>query len=154
MSTMKHLFLFMAVMLAFRGFAQKGRDGDIRKTLQQLFDAMKAGDSATARLLFEPGAYLQTALFDSSSGVAWVETIPLDSFLKQVASVSKGNMKIEERMISCAVKTDLPMASAWVEYEFYIRDALSHKGVNAIQLYKSLSGWKILYICDTRRRSR
>jgi hypothetical protein len=84
--------------------------------------------------------------------VAWVETIPLDSFLKQINAVSRGNMKIEERIVSCKSRADFPMANAWVEYEFYVRGKLAHRGVDVFQLYKSLTGWKILYICDTRKR--
>ena len=64
----------------------------------------------------------------------------------------KLTVKIEERITNYDIKIDDPLASVWAEYEFYIDGKLSHKGVDAFQLFKSNAGWKIIQICDTRRK--
>ena len=50
------------------------------------------------------------------------------------------------------VQVDGNLASVWVEYSFYIGPRLSHCGVDAFQLARDASGWKIVAIADTRRR--
>jgi hypothetical protein len=44
------------------------------------------------------------------------------------------------------------MAAIWTEYSFYLGDKFSHCGVNSFQLFKDETGWKIIYIVDTRRK--
>ena len=44
------------------------------------------------------------------------------------------------------------IAIVWCDYEFLIDSKLSHKGVDVFQLFYSDNGWKIIQICDTRRK--
>jgi hypothetical protein len=51
------------------------------------------------------------------------------------------------------VTIDDNMAVAWVPYAFYVDTTFSHCGVDAVQLVKDASGWKIVSLTDTRRRT-
>jgi hypothetical protein len=132
--------------------AQKSEEQAIRQTISTLFTALQQGDSALARSCFDSTARLQTALIHPTNGNTRLENESLDEFLQQIASIKKDDRKLEERIISYDIKIDLPLASVWATYEFYVDDKLSHKGVDAFQLFKSKDGWKIIQICDTRRK--
>ena len=44
------------------------------------------------------------------------------------------------------------MASVWAPYTFYLNGAISHCGINSIELLHDEDGWKVTQISDTRRR--
>ncbi|MFZ4799040.1 MAG: nuclear transport factor 2 family protein [Bacteroidia bacterium] len=148
---MKNLFLIVLLLCNLFTKAQTPND-DIKKVIQTLFVAMQQGDSTLANSCFDGSAHLQTALFDKKTNKTKLINEPLDSFLFQVNSIKKLTVKIEERITNYDIKIDDPLASVWAEYEFYIDGKLSHKGVDAFQLFKSNAGWKIIQICDTRRK--
>lgn len=150
---MKKITGFVLLLIAFGVHAQTKEEVEVKKTIVSLFDKMQQGDSAGLRTLFDVEARIQTAWFNTKTGISKLETEPLDSFFAQVASIKTRNLKIEERMITCHIQTDHPLASAWVEYEFYINDKRSHKGVDAFQFIKSADGWKIIQLCDTRNKN-
>lgn len=132
--------------------AQPAEEAAIKQCIVSLFKGMQRGDTALVNTLFHPQARLQTMRANSNNEIASVETEPIDSFLQQIASIRKQQLKIEERMISCRIETGLPLASAWVEYEFYLNDKLRHKGVDAFHLVKEKGDWKIIQLADTRHR--
>ena len=143
----------MLLFFAFGASAQTKEELEIKIAIANLFDYMQLGDSAAVRALFHKEGRLQTAKSDTKTGNNRLETEPLDSFFAKVASIKTRGLKIEERIITCDVKVDLPLASAWVEYEFYVDNKRSHKGVDAFQLIKDTDGWKIIQLCDTRKKN-
>jgi hypothetical protein len=58
----------------------------------------------------------------------------------------------DERIWRQDVQVDGNLASAWTEYTFFLGEKMSHCGVNAFQLFRSETGWKIIQLTDTRRR--
>jgi hypothetical protein len=124
----------------------------IKQAITTLFNAMRKGDTATMRSCFDPEARLQTAVFNSKTQKAILNTESIDSFLVQVKSIRIDTMHIEERITHYDIKIDDPMASVWADYEFYLNEKVLHIGVDAFQLFKSANGWKIIQICDTRKR--
>ncbi|RYZ94279.1 MAG: hypothetical protein EOP47_28140, partial [Sphingobacteriaceae bacterium] len=50
------------------------------------------------------------------------------------------------------IKIDGELASVWTPYKFYLGDKFSHCGINFFQLMKMATGWKVIYIVDTRRK--
>jgi hypothetical protein len=58
----------------------------------------------------------------------------------------------DERMANERVLIDGPYAVAWVDYTFYLGDQKSHCGVDAFQLVRRPTGWRIFGLTDTRRR--
>ena len=59
----------------------------------------------------------------------------------------------KEKLLSYEIKIDGPLANAWVKYEFWIDNKLSHCGVNSIHLLKDGLKWKIFSISDSRRKN-
>lgn len=120
----------------------------VRATLDALFDGMRAGDSAAVRAVFHPEARLYTALGASDS--LSVDRTPIEEFARAVGQPR--DRPWDERIWDVEVRTDGPLAHAWVPYAFYVGEAFSHCGVNAVQLVRTADGWRILQLTDTRRQ--
>lgn len=149
---MKKLSWFILLLLSFGASAQTKEEVEIKNVITTLFNKMQQGDSAAIWPLFHKEARLQTTELNGKTGTGELETEPLGSFLTKIAAIRTRNVKIEERMMSSDIKVDLPLAQAWVEYEFYINNRISHKGVDAFQFIKTAEGWKIIQLCDTRKK--
>ena len=119
------------------------------KTIQQLFDGMRAGDSSTVKNVFIEDAVMATVLYDKD-GQSQRRTGSLQQFVEAVGTPH--DEVWDEKIWSYRVEIDANLASVWTDYTFYAGDKLSHCGVNAFHLFKSVDGWKITNITDTRRR--
>lgn len=148
---MKVYFTFCICLLTYPLFAQPETE-PFKQVIKNLFDAIQKGDSAAARKCLMPEIRLQTALENTKTGKTRLTTESADSFLVQVHAIKEKGLQVEERMITCDIQIDFPMAAAWVTYEFYVNGKFSHKGVDAFQLFYSETGWKIIQVCDTRKR--
>jgi hypothetical protein len=112
--------------------------------VQQLFDAMRAGDAERARAVFARD--IRFALLDPTGASVVVQ--PLDGFLRSMAA-SSGNWN--EQIYDVEVRVDGHVASVWAPFTFYLNGNLSHCGTNSIELLRDATGWKITQISDTRR---
>lgn len=119
----------------------------VQKPIQQLFDGMRAGDSTAVRNAFVPDAGMYTAVHDKS-GVPTLHQGDLNRFVSYVGQVEEGAM--DERIWSYDIRIDGLLAMAWTEYTFFLNGALSHCGTNAFELFRTVEGWKISHITDTR----
>jgi hypothetical protein len=124
------------------------REREVVDVVQRLFDAMRAGDSAAARVLFEPGTQLQTVA--NRQGVLTVSADSLGMFMRAIGTPHV--QVYDERIANERVLIDGPYAVAWVDYTFYLGDQKSHCGVDAFQLVRRPAGWRIFGLTDTRRR--
>lgn len=149
---MKRVFFICFTVATISTFAQQREEAAIKEVVINLFSAMQQGDTLKARNYFDSKAHLYTALLNPTTGQTTLETEQLDDFIKAVAGIRQRNLFIEERIVQWDIKVDLPMASVWADYEFYVNGKFSHRGVDAFQLFKSAKGWKIIQICDTRRK--
>jgi len=111
-------------------------------TVQRLFDAMRAKDTAAFRDIFEPNAKL-VGMRTRPNGEQVVQVLPWDRFGSFMAADTRGPW-IER---ACRVRGTL--ATVWAEYDFHFGQTPSHCGVDAVQLLKTPSGWKIVSIADT-----
>lgn len=117
--------------------------------MQKLFDAMRAGDSGMAHSTFHSKANMATASVRESANV--VSVGDLGGFLKAVGT--KHDQVYDERVYNPEVRIDGTFATIWVEYSFFIGPKFSHCGIDAFQLAKEGSEWKIVAIGDTRRKT-
>jgi hypothetical protein len=124
------------------------REREVIDVVQRLFVAMRAGDSAAARTLFEPGTRLQTVA--SRQGVLTVSEDSLGMFMRAIGTPHA--QVYDERIANERVLIDGPYAIAWVDHTFYLGDQKSHCGVDAFQLVRRPTGWRIFGLTDTRRR--
>lgn len=121
----------------------------VRAVVMHLFDGMRAGDSTMVRSVFHPDARLHSSFMrDGVPGISGGNSA--DGFVEAVGSPH--DEVWNEEVGEIHVRVDDGLATAWMEYTFYLGENLSHCGVNAIQLVNTEDGWKMLNIVDTRRR--
>lgn len=138
----------LTLLLCGPAAAQTQPEDDVRAVVQRLFDGMRAGDSTVVRAVFHPKARLYT--MSVRNGVPALREDAIDGFVKAVGTPHEAVW--DERVDQIDVRIDGPLASAWMGYEFYLGDAFSHCGVNAMDLFHGPEGWQIVVIADTRRR--
>lgn len=117
--------------------------------VNELFDAMRAGDSARVRAVFHPQ---MTALMSSDvgrDGVARVRSTPVDAFVKMVGTPRAE--VYDERLFNPRTLIDGTLASVWVDYSFWVGKTFSHCGVDIFHIAKVGEAWKIIALSDTRR---
>ena len=115
--------------------------------IKQLFDGMRAHDSAQVRASFAPGAVLMAPL--PRTGLP--PSVKFDGVDGFVAAVGRPGQPWDEQIYDPIVQIDGGLATAWVFYTFHLGDTFSHCGVDAIQLVRTAEGWKISALADTRR---
>jgi hypothetical protein len=124
------------------------REREVIDVVQRLFHAMRANDSAAARALFEAGARLQTVA--TRQGTLTVSEDSLGMFLRAIGTPHP--QVYDERIANERVLIDGPYAVAWVDYTFYLGEQKSHCGIDAFQMVRRPTGWRIFGLTDTRRR--
>jgi hypothetical protein len=129
--------------------AQENEEAAVMAAVEAMFDAMRAGDSAAMRAVLHPAA--------TGASVSVREGVPtltreesLDGFVQAVGTPHEEVW--DERIWDAEVRVDGNLATAWMNYAFYLGDEFSHCGVDAFQLFKGEDGWKVFHIADTRRR--
>jgi hypothetical protein len=123
---------------------------DIKKVIEQLFDAMRTADKVKAEAVFRPEALLQT-VYVTKEGITVVKEESLKEFIEALGTPRKDIW--DERLQSFEIHTDGLIATVWTPYKFYVNDTFSHCGNNAFVLVKTQHGWKISSIIDTRKKN-
>ncbi|RAI89980.1 nuclear transport factor 2 family protein [Algoriphagus yeomjeoni] len=142
------LFGLFSLILVFPAFSQTD-EADVKEVIQTLFDGMRAKNAEQIASVFSENAIMQT--IETTGDTGTVKAGSVADFVKGIGSLPV-EMKLDERITDYQINIDGPMATAWTPYEFYANDKFSHCGVNSFQLVKMASGWKIVYIIDTRRK--
>ncbi|MGD2068834.1 MAG: DUF4440 domain-containing protein [Gemmatimonadota bacterium] len=120
---------------------------EVMSTVDALFEAMAAKDTAALAAVFHPDARLASTAIQDGRPV--VHGSSIEEFVRGVGSAT---VDLDERLGPADVKVDGPLATAWTPYAFFADGEFSHCGVNAFQLVRTDQGWKILQITDSRRR--
>ncbi len=149
---MKHIFPIIALIVTLPSptFAQERR-GDVaavEQVVMELFDAMRAGDTAAMGALFHPSGRLMH-VGRNSAGEYGVIITPIDRFITMVGGA---NAYLDERIWDVEIRIDEDLATVWTKYAFFANEEFSHCGVDAFQLARLTDGWKIIQISDTQRR--
>jgi len=150
---MRALLLLAPLMLAALAgsppaAAQAAPEQEVRAVIDGMFNAMRAGDSTALRKLFHPQARLMSA--GVRQGTPMLRADSVDTFVRAVGTPHEEVW--DERISNVEIRTDGELATAWMDYAFYIGSRFSHCGVNAFQLFRGTDGWKVINITDTRRR--
>jgi hypothetical protein len=140
--------LLLALCLPHGSLAAQGQEREVLGVVRQLFDGMRARDTAKMRAQLHPDARMASP--STRSGTVSVTVESPEAWLAGVARAT-GPM-LDERITSAVVKVDGALASVWASYTFYLGERLSHCGVDAFHLVRLPSGWKIIDLADTRRR--
>lgn len=125
---------------------------EVRAVVDNLFDALRAADTAAMHALFVGDVALLSV--QQRDGATTVSPTPLDAFLRSVASARAQNPDIvlDERIGRTTIEIDGDLAVAWTEYEFRVNDSFSHCGANLFTMARLDGEWRILQIADSRRR--
>ena len=143
------LFILIAVLSVTGAFAQDSAAGGVKLAINTLFDGMRKGDSALIKTVFAKEMVLQSISKDRT-GKTVIAVDSGDDFAKAIGTPH--NVVYDERITFNDIKIDGDLASVWAPYKFYLGDKFSHCGVDVFSLMKTASGWKIIYIVDTRRK--
>ena len=142
-------FITLSLLLLPLGRLQAQESADeALATVQALFDAMRAGDTASMRSLFEDDARL-VMTFNNQEGEPGTRVATLDQFLQNVGSAEA---VLDEQFWDAEVRVEDNLATVWNKYAFYYGGQLHHCGVDSFQLARGMQGWKIIAIADTQRR--
>jgi hypothetical protein len=144
----KTLLLSFLLLLSIKTFAQQADQDAVKQTINTMFDAMRKGDSTLLQSTFAKGIAFQ-GVANKKDGTTLVTENP-DDFIKAVGTPHKGVW--DERVTFKDIKIDGDLASVWAPYKFYLDSQFSHCGVDVFQLMRTKTGWKIIYIVDTRRK--
>lgn len=142
------LFLFSTNGLFAQVIDENLEKDAIISTITHFFNGMRKKDTTLInQTLFETVRFQTTG---QKEGVPFLHEEMLEDFLTMIATPRKEIF--DEQILSFEIRIDGQMATAWTPYKFYLDKTFSHCGVNAFQLFKSESGWKIISILDTRRK--
>ena len=121
---------------------------EVLATVQKLFDGMRARDTVALAQVLDPTARLVTSF--GANGVPDMDVTAVPLFIRIVATAEPGQL-LDERIGTPVIELEDNLASVWVKYRFYIGDRFSHCGVDAMQLARTIHGWQIIALADTRR---
>jgi len=151
---MKYLSIFL-ISLSFQAFSQSSDalvsdSAMVRSVIDQLFLGMKNGDSSLVAAVFHPDIQMISTFTDKEGNP---RTHKEDAGEFKNAVGTPHDQVWDERISEVQIQVDGNLAQAWMNYSFYLDETFSHCGVNAIQLFKTSEGWKMVHLADTRRRS-
>ena len=139
-------------LLTFISITSSGQESKkVMAPINQLFEAMKLGDSSMLHRAFHPDATLFTVLNDPKTNQPSLRKESLAPFLKSIGTPHK---EVYNEMIwGEKIDIDGDFAQVWVDYAFYLGKTFSHCGVDAFQLIRNPKGeWLIFGLADTRRK--
>ncbi|ADR21781.1 hypothetical protein MATR_05860 [Marivirga tractuosa] len=149
---MKKILLLSAFIFCnyFWGFSQNYQNDStyIAKIIHDVFDGMRESDTSKMAPYMHPKVKMQS-LNVGDSGNQISQLNGAEGWLKAVAN---NNGAVWNEVIdNLRITSDGAIATAWMDYKFYLGDQLSHCGTNSFQLIKMDEKWKIIYIIDSRK---
>jgi len=145
----KLALLTFTTLLSAAAFAQQSATDGVKQSINTMFDAMRKGDSTMLKSVFAKEMVLQS-VSTNKEGKTVISVDSANDFAKAIGTPHKG--VYDERIVYGDIKIDGDLASVWAPYKFYVDNKFSHCGVDVFSLMKTPSGWKIIYIVDTRRK--
>ncbi len=147
---MKQLILMFILSVGLNVNAQNSETENVKATIIEFFDAFHNQDTTVLKAIVTDKIILQS-ISTNKEGKTVLNEDDFGKFIKSIASIPK-DRTFEEKLLDFSIQIDGNMANAWIPYEFWYQEKLSHCGVNSFQLIKEDDKWKIIYLVDTRRR--
>ncbi|SMG24231.1 Putative lumazine-binding [Marivirga sericea] len=151
---MKSIALVVALTysFSFSGFSQdfQADSAEIVRIIQDVFDGMRESDTSKMAPYMHPDVRMQS-LNVSENGNNVTQLNGASGWLNAVAQ-NTGQVWNEE-VSNIRILSDGSVATAWMEYKFYLGNELSHCGINSFQFIKIDENWKIIYIIDSRNKN-
>lgn len=142
--------LLLLAMAAVPAVAQTAEKNAVESVIHRLFMGMEKGDSAMVGSAFQADVAFITIFRDTQNNPQLERENSSREFLKAVGTPHKDVW--HEEIWNLSIQVDGDFAQAWCNYAFYLGNKFSHCGVDAFQLYREKTGWKIFQLADTRRK--
>lgn len=122
----------------------------IAKIIQDVFDGMRESDTSKMAPYMHPNIQMQSLSVDGDGN----KVTPLNGASGWLNAVASNNDAIwDEQIANLKIHSDGAVATAWMDYKFYLGENLSHCGINSFQFIKMNEKWKIIYIIDSRKKN-
>ncbi len=146
---MKIKILSLFLLCCTMGISQ-GEEENVKQAIVTFFEGFHAQDSVKIKSVVAEGMIMQTMGRDKE-GNTRLREVEFSKFLKSIVSIPD-SISFKEVITKYTIKVDGPMANAWTDYQFWLREEMSHCGVNSFQLMNQKGEWRIIYLIDTRRK--
>ena len=146
------LFAISFLVLSLPLFSQsyEADSLEVSEIINDIFDGMREGDTSKMAPYMHLSAKMQTLAVNEKGNKVSDLSGP-ESWLNAVANNNTDKVWNEE-VDNLRINSDGAVATAWLDYKFYLDKDLSHCGVNSFQFIKVNEKWKIIYIIDSRFR--
>lgn len=114
----------------------------VRAVVDQIFDAMRAGDSETLSSLILPEAPLDRISPDKP-----IEHGVVSDWTNWVGTLKPG--QADEQVFDVIINVEGPLATVWAPFTIAIDGVMKSCGVNHFTFVKVAEGWKVAYLIDT-----
>jgi len=128
--------------------ASSGDVAAVEAVVYGLFDGMRERDADKVASFFAEEALLQTT--GTQNGKPMTSKQPASNFATAVRNASGPTW--DEKIWDLKIEVNGRLASAWMDYAFYLGENFSHCGANSFQLFNGEEGWEIIYLVDSRQR--
>jgi hypothetical protein len=135
-------FIFLYIL----SFSQTPDRAEVKKVIDEFITAYNKKDIKQIEKVLDRSVGFLTIFYDGSKSILTAESV--DMFLQNIESSSEKAFR--EELLNYKINMSEVLASCWCDYSYYQNGEFSHCGENAFQLYKSVKGWKIIQITDTR----
>ncbi|MGJ3236502.1 nuclear transport factor 2 family protein [Marivirga sp.] len=150
---MRFLYLFVLIFsVSFSSVAQNLQleSVQIADILHDVFDGMRESDTSKMAPYMHQNVKMQSLSVDDNGN----KVSQLNGAIGWLNAVAKNQGDIwNEQIENLKIQSDGAVATAWMDYKFYLGNKLSHCGVNSFQLIKVDEKWKIIYIIDSRKKN-
>lgn len=147
---MKRIILVVTFLFFIQGISQENEKEEVKKTIETFFEGFHNQDSVLMKSVLADNVLLQTTGRDSA-GKTTFSSMPIQRLMVSITGIPD-SVQFQEKLTSWSIQQDRTMANAWVGYEFWYNNVLSHCGINSFQLVNFNGDWKIVYLIDTRGR--
>ncbi|MBX7126964.1 MAG: nuclear transport factor 2 family protein [Cyclobacteriaceae bacterium] len=147
---MKKIILGWLLLSSIAAAGQAADQEAILVPVHNMFKGMATGDSALVRRSFYPDVQLATIAAGKDGLPSMRRESSISDFLKAIGSPHPDVWN--ESIWNIQVQQDGAFAQVWASYAFYRGSQFSHCGVDTFQLIRTTSGWKIIYLADTRQK--
>lgn len=137
-------FLLGTILMTSGSFAASSVEekAEVRAILDQVFDAMRAGDDETLKTLLLPDTKLDRIAPDKP-----VTRGDASGWIEWVSSLNPG--QADEQIFDVEIHVEGPLAVAWAPFTIALDGKPTSCGVNQFTLVKHDDGWKVAYLIDT-----
>jgi hypothetical protein len=143
----KVLTIFLFAISSLTAFCQGSESDAVKKTIANMFDAMRAGDTVNLKTTLAD----RFLMYHVNPAKDTTGNIVIDSnaeFFKGVEAARGGHW--DERITNYDdVNIAHDVAMVWASYKFYTGSKFDHCGIEIIQLIKTERGWRVVSVFYT-----